>query len=334
VSAIAVVRAARRRPRRRLSVLAGVLGAAVVGLFLLCVLGGDYLITFPDFIAILGGKQIPGATFILRETKLPQALLALLVGLAFGTSGAAFQGTLRNPLASPDMLGISAGASAAGVVGIVVLGWSGLALSGLGIAGALAVAVGIRLVAGRDEGYRLVLVGVTAAAGLLAVIQYLFTRADEYDAQLALRWLTGSVSAADWPTVRLLALALAVLLPLVALTVRAQRALELGHDIAAGLGVTAGRGDVLLGLAVLLAGLGVAAAGPVAFVAFAAGPIARALNRGRTTLLGAALIGAVIMLGASYLAAYALPGTHLPVGVVTGAFGAPFLLWLLTRRTR
>jgi iron complex transport system permease protein len=134
--------------------------------------------------------------------------------------------------------------------------------------------------------------------------------------------------------VRLLAVALAVLLPLVALTARAQRALELGPDIATGLGVPAGRGDVLLGLAVLLAGLGVAAAGPVAFVAFASGPIARALNRGRTTLLGAALVGAAIMLGASYLAAYALPDTHLPVGVVTGAFGAPFLLWLLTRRTR
>ncbi|MEP9382208.1 FecCD family ABC transporter permease [Nocardioides cheoyonin] len=330
VEPTAVVRRARRRPRRRLALVVGGLGAVLVALFFLCVLGGrDYIITFPDFLAILGGKDIPGATFILMESRLPQALLAVLVGLAFGTAGAVFQSTLRNPLASPDMLGISTGASAAAVFGIVVLGLSGLALSAAGVLGAVLVAALIRLVAGGDGGYRLVLVGVTAAAALLAVIQYLFTRADEYDAQLALRWMTGSLSAADWPTVRILAVALVVLLPLVALTARTQRTLELGTDVAAGLGVTGRRTDLLLLLAVLLTALGVAAAGPVAFVAFAAGPIARALNGGRTTLAGAALVGAVVMVGASYPAAYAIPDTNLPVGVVTGAFGAPFLLWLL-----
>lgn len=326
---VALVRHARRRPQRRLALLLAALGALLVALFLLCVLGGDYTITFGDFLAILGGKDIPAASFILMDSKLPQALLGVLVGVAFGTGGALFQSTLRNPLASPDMLGISAGASAAGVVAIVVFGVSGLALSAAGVIGAVLVAVAIRLAAGRDGGYRLVLVGVTAAAGLLALIQYLFTRADEYDAQLALRWMVGSLSAADWTSIRIVAIALAVLLPLVALAARDQRALQLGPDIATELGIGARRTDVLLLLGVLVTALGVAAAGPVAFVAFAAGPIARSLNRGRTTIVGAALVGAVITVGASYPAAYALPGTHLPVGVVTGAFGAPFLLWLL-----
>ena len=76
------------------------------------------------------------------------------------------------------------------------------------------------------------------------------------------------------------------------------------------------------------------AAGPVAFVAFLAGPLARALNRGRTTLLGAGLVGALIVVTGDYVAAYAIPDTNLPVGVITGAIGAPFLLWLIGRRTR
>jgi len=326
---IAVVRRARRRPRRRLVLVAGGLAVVLVAAFLLRVLGGDYIITFPDFWRILGGKDIPGATFILMESKLPRAVMGVLVGLAFGTAGATFQSTLRNPLASPDMVGVSMGASAAAVFGIVVLGLSGSALSVAAVAGAVVVAAGIRLVSGPDAGYRLVLVGVTAAAALMAVVEYLFTRADEYDAHAALRWLTGSLNAADWPTIRVLAVCLVVLLPLVAWAARSQRVLELGPDVAAGLGVTRRYADLLLLLAVLLTALGVAAAGPVAFVAFVSGPIARALNGGRTTLLGAALVGAVVMVGADHLAAYAIPDVNLPVGVVTGAFGAPFLLWLL-----
>jgi len=326
---LTVVRTARRRSRRRLGLVVAGLVVALVALFLLRVLGGDYIITFPDFLAILGGKDIPGATFILMESKLPRAVLGVLVGLAFGTAGAIFQSTLRNPLASPDMVGVSMGASAAAVFGIVVVGLSGTPLSIFAIVGAVVTAAAIRLVAGPDAGYRLVLVGVTAAAAMLAVEQYLFTRADEYDAQLALRWLTGSLNAADWPTIRVLALCLVVLLPLVGWTSRSQRVLELGPDVASGLGVTKAYADGLLLLAVLLTALGVAAAGPVAFVAFVAGPIARALNGGRTTLVGAALVGAAVMVGADHLAAYAIPDVNLPVGVVTGAFGAPFLLWLL-----
>ncbi len=310
----------------------------VVTLLLLGVLGGDHPVTVTELVAILRGEQIPGLTFIVMDVTLPQLVLGLLAGSAFGAAGAAFQSTLRNPLASPDILGVSAGASAAGVFAIVALGMSGLALSAAGLAGAVLVALAIRWTAGSDGGHRLILIGVLAAAGLLAVIQYLFTRADEYDAQLALRWMTGSLSGADWPTIRILAAGLFLLFPMLALAARSRRSLELGRDLATVLGAGARSTDRLLLVAVLIVGLGVAAAGPVAFVAFAAGPIARALNGGRTTLSGAALTGAAIVLGAHHVAAYAIPGTHLPVGVVTGAFGAPFLLWLLasgrTERSR
>ncbi|HEY9394647.1 MAG TPA: iron chelate uptake ABC transporter family permease subunit, partial [Nocardioides sp.] len=219
INPTAVVRSARRIPQRRLVLVTGGLGAALFGLFALRVLGGDYIITLPDFFRILGGEEIPGATFILMESKLPRAVLGVLAGVAFGTAGAIFQSTLRNPLASPDMLGISLGASASAVFAIVVLSLNGSALSVAGTIGALLTAVVIRLVAGSDGGYRLVLVGVTAAAGLVAVIQYLFTRANESDAQLALRWMTGSLNAAAWPTIRILLVALVILLPLVAWTV-------------------------------------------------------------------------------------------------------------------
>jgi hypothetical protein len=176
-----------------------------------------------------------------------------------------------------------------------------------------------------------VLVGVTVAACLVAVIQYLFTRANNHDAQLALRWLTGSLNAADWPTIGVLALFLACLLPLAGVANRAQRIVELGHDTSIGLGMARRTTDVLLLLGVLLTALSVAAAGPVLFVAFVSGPIARALNRGRGTILGGALVGSAVVLGADYIAAYAIPNVNLPVGVVTGAFGAPFMLWLIAR---
>jgi len=325
-----VVRAARRRPRRRLGLALLGLIVAVVAAFWLRVLGGDYLITFGDFWRIVGGARIPGATFILMQSKLPRACLAILVGVALGTGGSVFQSTLRNPLASPDVIGVSSGASAAAVLGIVTWHAAGGQLALLAVAGAVATAVAVRFLTGVEAGQRLVLVGVTFAAGLVAVIQYLFTRADEYDAQLALRWLTGSLADAAWAQIRVLAIALVVLLPLTAYAWRSSRVLELGSDVAAGLGVGRRRADALLACGVLLVAGATATAGPVAFVAFVAGPIARALNRGRTTLLGSALVGALVMLVADYLGAYAFPGVNLPVGVVTGAFGAPFLLWLLT----
>lgn len=331
VDAVHVVRAARRTPRRRSALVAGGLAVALVAAFAARVLLGDYTITVPDVVRILAGADIPGATYILMESKLPRAVLSLLAGVALGTAGALFQTTLRNPLASPDIIGVSLGASAAAVVAIALWGWQGPSVSAVAVLGAVSVALAVRVVAGPHGGHRLVLAGIGIAAAMQSVIQYVFTRVDEYDAQLVLRWLTGSVNGVAWPTIRLLTLALAVLLPLVWWLGRSLRASELGDDTAAGLGVSRTRGELLLLLAVVLVAVAVAGAGPIAFVSFLAGPIARALNGGRSTVLGAALAGAVIVVSADYVADYLIPDTNLPVGVVTGAVGAPFLLWLLVR---
>jgi iron complex transport system permease protein len=329
--ALAVVRAARRTPRRRSALVVGGLSVVLVAAFAARVLLGDYTITVPDFVRILTGTDIPGASYILMESKLPRAVLAVLAGVALGTAGALFQTTLRNPLASPDVIGVSLGASAAAVVALALWGWQGLPVSGLAVLGAVAVALVVRLVAGPHGGHRLVLVGIGLAAAMQSLIQYVFTRVDEYDAQLVLRWLTGSVNGVAWPTIQLLAAALVVLLPVTWWLCRSLRASELGDDTAAGLGVSRTRSELVLLLGVVLVAVAVAAAGPIAFVSFLAGPIARALNGGRATVLGAALAGAVIVVSADYVADYLVPDTNLPVGVVTGAVGAPFLLWLLAR---
>jgi iron complex transport system permease protein len=324
---VEVVQAARRRPRRRQALVWAGSALALVVAFLARVLLGDFTFTIPDAVRIVLGEDIPGASFILMETKLPRAVLAVLVGLALGVSGAIFQMALCNPLASPDIIGVAMGASAAAAFAIIELGQEGVPVALWGSAGAVLMAVIVRVIGG--SGNRLVLVGVGATVALQAVVQYLFTRADEYDAHIALRWLTGSVGEATWSQIRLVMVGLLVLLPLTALLVKSLGIAELGPDLATGLGVGQLRTDLMLLMAVLLVALAVAVAGPVSFVAFLSGPIARALNGGRPTLLGAGLVGALIVVAAEYPADYLFTDVNYPVGVVTGALGAPFLLWLL-----
>jgi len=273
-----------------------------------------------------------------------------MIGTAFGLAGALFQTMLRNPLASPDVIGISYGASAAAVTAIVVFGASGAVVSGSALAGALAVAALIYAISrsgslgsgggnsGNAAGSRLILAGVGIAAALHAVVSFLMTRADIRTAADALVWLNGSLNSASWDRAGMLALALLILIPATAALAGPLRILELGDDAAAGLGIRVSltRLAVVI-VAVALAAVATAAAGPVAFVAFLAGPIARRFT-GKASLPASAFTGALIVLAADYgaanLAPLLLDGTVLPVGVVTGALGAPFLLWLLVTSNR
>jgi iron complex transport system permease protein len=315
----------------------GGLAVAVAGLFMANVLLGSYTVTLPDFRRILSGETIPGASFIVLENTLPRAVLAVLVGGSFGVAGAVFQTMLRNPLASPDIIGISMGASATAVVGIAFFGASGLVLQGFALAGSIVVALVIALLAQRGgvAGHRLILVGIGIGAVLQAVTSWMLTRTDIHAAAEALVWLNGSLNNATWERIRLLGLLLLLLLPALAMVARRLPAMDLGDDTAAGVGVDVSRSRrALLLIGTALAAAGTAAAGPVAFVAFLSGPIARRLLCGRVSLVASGLVGAGVVLAAEYASVNALPGTALPVGVVTGLLGGPFLLWLLVTANR
>ncbi|MHA7217851.1 FecCD family ABC transporter permease [Arthrobacter sp. MDT1-48-3] len=331
---MALVRARRRRSS---GLRLAAVGAVVLVLFAVNVLLGSYTVTIPDVFRILGGADIPGASFIVMENKLPRSVIGVLVGVCFGLAGAVFQTMLRNPLASPDIIGISYGASASAVTAIVLFGAAGAAVSLSALVGAMVVAAAIYLISRRGgvAGYRLILVGIGFAAVLHALVNFLITRTDLRTASEALLWLNGSLNSSNWDRAAVLVAALVVLLPAAAVLSRSLQGLVLGDDAAAGLGLRVEASRLgLMSTAVALAAVATAAAGPVASVAFLSGPIARRLLGNRPSLVMAALVGAGIVLGADFIAANLIPGASLPVGVVTGALGAPFLLWLLATANR
>lgn len=332
----AVIAGRRRRARRR-TVVVIVLAAVVAALFATSIMVGSTFYGPDVIIRVLLGEQVPGASFSIADRRLPRAAMAVLVGVAFGMAGATFQTLLRNPLASPDIIGVSFGASAAAVIGIVFFSVSGLALSALALGGALATALAIYLLSirGGFAGTRLILIGIGLAAMLQSIVTYALSRAAAWDLQSAMRWLTGSLNSASAESLTPLALAAVVLVPLLALQSRSLHALRIGDDVAAALGVKVDRTRLALILgAVALLAFATAAAGPIAFVAFMAGPIAaRLVGPGSSPLVPAGLVGAVLVLAADLVGQYALPTVY-PVGVITGILGAPYLIALLIRTNR
>ncbi|MFI7635447.1 FecCD family ABC transporter permease [Nonomuraea sp. NPDC049400] len=331
-------RTTRRRRATRSLVVTCSLALAVSALFVLTMMVGSFRLGAGEVIAsVLQLRDDPSVDFVVRELRLPTATSALAVGLALGAAGTIFQQLLRNPLASPDFVGINSGAGLAAVTGIVLLQVSGLAVSALALAGAVAAALLMYVLAWRDgvAGYRFILIGIGAVLFFDGLIGYMLTRARLSEARQAMHWLTGSVGQANAAELRLLLGALVLLLPTAVLLQRQLRALELGDDTARALGIRTELGRAgLLATAVVLTALAVAVAGPIVFVALVAGPIAnRLLGPATGGIVPAALTGAALLLTADLIAVHLLP-TPLPTGVVTGAVGAPYLLWLLATTNR
>lgn len=328
------------RTRRRWSAVnaTGILAIVLVALFVVSLSLGAYSISPANLIATLTGSGESGDRFIVLGLRLPRATVAVLVGTTFALAGALFQTLLGNPLASPDILGITGGASAAAVTALLVLGLSGPLVAASAGGGALLVSAAIYLLSWRAglHGYRFVLVGVAVSFLVEAILGYLLTRADVRDAQSALVWLVGSLSGARWEDAVLVAVGLALLLPFLALLVPRLLILQLGDDTATGLGVHVVSARTLaLAIAVGLAALGTAAVGPIAFVAFVSAPIARRIVRDGLALGASALVGAIIVLASDLVGQHLLPGgLQVPVGIITGAVGAPYLLWLLAKAQR
>ena len=337
---VAVPRARRLRlkARRRALVVTSLFGALAFSLFVLTLaLGSSHLSPVAVLESLLGVSGDPGVDFIVYDLRLPIAGSALCVGLALGIAGTLFQRLLNNPLAAPEFIGISAGASLAAVAGIVLFAWSGYAISLAALLGAFGGAALIYALAWRGgiDGYRLILIGIGVSELMLALVTYLVARAELHDAREAMTWLIGSIGQAGTNELRALLVAVVVLAPIAVALNRSLRTLELGDEPARALGLrveTARLG--LIALAVALVAFATAVAGPIAFVALVAGPIAqRSLGGGEGGILAAAFVGASIVLAADLVSQQALP-TALPTGVVTGAIGAPYLLWVLVRLNR
>ncbi|MGE0027233.1 MAG: FecCD family ABC transporter permease [Thermoleophilia bacterium] len=332
---LAAHRAARRR--RGVAVVGG-LAALALALFVATMMLGSYRLGAWDVVAAtLGIGGDPSVEFVVRELRLPTAVTGLAAGLALGVAGVVFQRLLANPLASPDFVGVSSGASVAAVAAITLYGASSAGISVAALAGAFLTCLLVYLLAWRDgvSGYRFVLIGIGIAEFMYAICGVLIARAEMFDARAATAWLVGSVGYAGQGQLRALLAACAALLPLALVLARPLRALELGDDAASALGVGVERCRLaLIGVAIALVAFATAAVGPILFVALMAGPIAaRVLGPARGLLAAAGLVGAVIVLSADLVAVHALP-VVLPTGVVTGAIGAPYLIWLLATANR
>ncbi|MBT3077992.1 iron chelate uptake ABC transporter family permease subunit [Streptomyces bacillaris] len=334
-----VAAATRRRVRsalRRRTVIL-VLAVLVVAAFAVTLMAGRTFYPPGDVWRVILGEQVPGASFTVGRLRLPRAVLAVVAGFSFGLAGVTFQTMLRNPLASPDIIGISSGASAAAAIAIVTLSLGEVQVSVLAIAAGLGVALLVYALAFRGGvvGTRLILIGIGISAMLDSITSYTLSQAAEWDLQEAMRWLTGSLNGTTWDQVLPALAAAAVLTPLLLGQSRNLSAMQLGDDTASALGVRVERTRItVIVAAVGLIAFATAAAGPIAFVAFLSGPIAaRIVGAGGSLLVPAGLVGALLVLVADFTGQFAF-GERYPVGVVTGVLGAPYLVYLIIRTNR
>ncbi|MEU5689762.1 hypothetical protein DEJ48_30740 [Streptomyces venezuelae] len=334
------------RTRGGLSVRLDVRTAVVIALLVVAALvsgvvligTGDFYIPAADVVRTLFGNGDAGQEFIINDLRLPRVLVGLLVGAALGLGGALFQSIARNPLGSPDVLGLGQGSTAGALTMIVLFQGSAVQVAAGALVGGLVTGLAIYLLAWKRgvHGYRLVLVGIGVSAFITAINGYLLTKADFVDAARSVVWMTGSLNGRDWDQVWPLLVLCAVLVPLVLVYGRPLRMLEMGEDVANSLGVRVERTRfVLLGASVLLTAAATAAAGPVSFVALTAPQLARRLTRAPgPNLMPAMFMGATLLIVADWASQRAFGADQLPVGVVTGVLGGVYLLWLLVSQRK
>ncbi|MEU6699259.1 iron chelate uptake ABC transporter family permease subunit [Pseudonocardia sp. NPDC046786] len=312
------------------------LGAVLVALWATTV--GQYPMPLSTVLDTLAGNGTLITYDVVVNHRIPRALAGVLVGAAFGVAGGVLQRLAQNPLVSPDVIGINAGASAGAVLMIIGFGATAAWVTGGALAGAAVAAVAVYTIAYRGgfSGYRLVLVGIGVAAVLSAAATFLLSRADVNAAYQAAVWLVGSLAGRSWPDVVPVAAGLCLLLPPMLALTRRLAVLELGDDLARALSPRVGRARAgLLAGAVGLSALATASAGPVGFVALVAPQIVRRVLRERSPgLLACAGTGALVVVAADLVARTAFAPRELPVGVLTALVGAPVLIALLVRGNR
>lgn len=325
------------RARRRPLILPSSLALGVLCLMALAITLGSSDLSLRSAVPAVFGLGDPGEIFIVRELRLPRVLVAVGVGATLGASGTLMQGLMRNPLASPDIIGVTGGASLATVLAISAAVGPALLPLAAG-AGALLATIVLQVLAhSNSSGARLVLIGIGLHAIASAGVTLTIARIPADRLGAAEVWLAGSLHGRTWTHVTTILLGAALTLPLAYGLLRHLKTLELGDELAVGAGVRVTRTRHLLLLSsALLAGVAVAVSGPIAFVALGAPHIARRLvgPPSPATLTTAVLVGALLVLAADLIGKNLLAPTSLAAGVVTAALGAPYLLWLLHRMGR
>ena len=306
--------------------------ALLIVLAVLMMTIGSKIYTPAEVLEILKSPGTKGAAFTIKTLRLPKTVIGILAGFAFGMSGYTFQTILHNPLASPDIIGITSGSSVAAVFCILILGISGPFVSAMSIISGLAVTIFIMLLSGKKKafGTRMILIGIGTQAILNALISWMLLKGSEYDVASALRWLRGSLGMVTLSDIPML---LAITIPAAALLLFLERSislLSLGEEYPVTLGLNAGKMRLAAAcLGLLLSAGATAVTGPVASVAFLSGPISSKLAKGtRSSLLLSGLTGAILVLAGELLGQNAF-ATRYPVGVITGLLGAPYLLMML-----
>ena len=272
--------------------------------------------------------------YVLTAYRLPRLLLALLVGAALAVAGVLVQGIVRNPLASPDILGVNHAASLASVGTLLLLpSLPVITLPLLAFAGGMAGLILLRILANTSQPMKLALTGVALSACWASLTDYLMLSHPQ-DVNSALLWLTGSLWGRDWSFVKIAAPLLILFLPLSLRFCRDLDLLALGDARATTLGVSVPRIRLLaLLLAVAMTSTGVAVCGPISFIGLVVPHMVRSITGGRHRWLlpVSAMTGALLLVVADLLARIIHPPLELPAGVLTAIIGAPWFVWLLVR---
>lgn len=277
-----------------------------------------------------------GDNFILSEFRVPRMLLGILVGAALAISGAVIQGVIRNPLASPDVIGITKGASLAAVIVIIVFPTAPLfVLPVASFIGALVISLILSLLISWQgiKGSQLALIGMAIGAVAMALVQYLLIR-NPMEANIVLVWLTGSLFGRSMDHVLTILPWLIVAIPVIFLYARKLDILHLGEEVATALGTHVQRTKmILLFTSVMLAGAAISVVGGLSFLGLIAPHIARSLvgHQHRHIVAMSGLVGALLMVIADGLARIIAPPIDIPVGVLIAIIGAPYFLYVLRK---
>lgn len=319
--------------KRRKWIRTGILIGMILILVLLGLMIGNTYYSLEEVVHALVFQD----QFTIINLRLPRVLLGVVCGFSFGIAGHTFQNLFRNPLASPDIIGVTSGAGCAAVFGILILRLNGQMVSVLAVLGGLCTSFLIYIFA-RHTGAlltKMILIGLGMQALLNAITSYLLLRAAPYDLSSAMRWLSGSLNNASMESVYSMVPVVLMGTILLVLMQRSLQILKLGDAWAISLGISVSITQMILFLtALVLVAFTTAASGPIASIAFLAGPIAQKLYKNEQDLMiPSGLVGVFIVLLGDLVAQNFLPARY-PVGVITGLLGAPYLLYLLIQMNR